>query len=76
MKIIISIERLNICLAEEHGINTRIELENHEDNKKSLWKGAYKEHLEEINNNSSLLLAFKEKSDNDTIGYALARLDS
>ena len=74
MEIIISTERVNICLAEEHDINTIIDFENHEDNKRFLWQGTYEEHLEEINNDTSLLLTFKEKKNNSIIGFALARL--
>lgn len=72
MKVLITTKRLNICLAEEQDINTIIELENHEDNKRFIWQGTYEEHLTEINSESSLLLIFRQKSDNEIIGFALS----
>lgn len=72
MKALITTKRLNICLAEEQDINKIIELENHEHNKKFIWQGTYKEHLAEIISKSSILLIFRQKSDNEIIGFALS----
>lgn len=76
MKVLITTERLNICLAEEQDIDIIMEFENHKDNKKFIWQGTYEEHLNEINSKASLLLIFRQKSDNKIIGYALAAINA
>lgn len=73
---IIQSERMNIIEAAPSDINEIIDIESHPENRDFLWIGTYEEHFDEINDPAHLLLLFKEKSDNRTVGYALARINA
>lgn len=75
MKVLISTEKLNICLAKEEDIPIIMEIENDEENKSFIWQGTYEEHLDEINSDTALLLIFREKKEDNIVGYALARIN-
>jgi len=71
----IKTKRLNIIAATEADIETIINLENHRDNRDFIWLGTYDQHKSEIEDKNHLLLVFKQKEDNLTVGFALIRLD-
>lgn len=71
----IKTDRLNILEATSADIDEIIALEEHKDNRDFLWIGTREEHQEEIEDPNHLLLIFKEKSENKTVGYALIRLN-
>lgn len=71
----IQTKRMIIEEAQVSDISTIIELESHKDNRDYLWIGTEEEHKEEIADPNHLLLIFREKTDNRTVGYALVRLN-
>lgn len=71
----IKTKRMIIEEAGVSDISTIIELESHKDNRDYLWIGTEEEHKEEIADPNHLLLIFREKTDNRTVGYALVRLN-
>lgn len=71
----INTDRLNILEATSMDIDEIIALEEHKDNRDFLWVGTREEHLREIQDPNHLLLIFKEKKENKTVGYALVRLN-
>lgn len=66
---------MNIIEATEKDIYKIIEIEEDKENRDYLWIGTYEEHKSEIQDPNHLLLLFKEKTDNRTVGYALIRLN-
>ncbi|WP_313342415.1 GNAT family protein [Sedimentibacter sp.] len=66
---------LNLIEAKEEDINDIMEIENHEENRNFIWQGTYEQHLREILDKDYLLLIFKRKEDNLTVGFALNHLD-
>ncbi len=75
MDILFDTQRLNIYNAAEKDINMIIELENHKDNRDYVWQGTYEEHIAEINDENFMLLMFKCKEDNRTVGYSLSHVN-
>ncbi|QZY55796.1 GNAT family N-acetyltransferase [Crassaminicella profunda] len=75
MKVLITTESLNICPAKEEDIPIIMKMENDEENKSFIWQGSFQEHLDEINSDTALLLIFREKKENNIVGYALARMN-
>lgn len=71
----IETNRMSIIEALQEDINEIIEIESHKDNRDYLWVGTYEEHMAEIEDSNHLLLIFREKTDNHTVGYALIRLN-
>lgn len=71
----IETKRLYITDAIESDIKTIIGLESHKDNKNFVWTGTYEEHKAEIEDKNYLLFVFKEKVNNEIVGFALIRLD-
>ncbi len=71
----IKTSRMNIIEATEKDIYKIIEIEEDKENRDYLWIGTYEEHKSEIQDPNHLLLLFKEKTDNRTVGYALIRLN-
>ncbi|QZY55814.1 hypothetical protein [Crassaminicella profunda] len=55
IEVLITTERLNICLAQEEDIPIIMQIENDKENKSFIWQGCYEEHLDEINSNDSIL---------------------
>ena len=68
-------KRKNIREAISQDIEEIIEIEKHKENRDFLWIGTKEEHESEIKDPNHLLLIFKEKQDDRTVGYALVRLD-
>lgn len=66
---------LKIIKAREEDIKDIMEMEQHEDNRNFIWQGTYEQHLNEITDKDYILLIFKSKEDNQTIGFALNYLD-
>ncbi|WP_312814127.1 GNAT family protein [Sedimentibacter sp.] len=71
----IETSNLNLIEAREEDIKDIMEMENHEDNRNFIWQGTYEQHLSEIMDKDYLLLIFKRKEDNLTVGFALNYLD-
>lgn len=71
------IETTNLYLVEakEEDIKDIMDMETHEENRNFIWQGTYEQHLNEILDKNCLLLIFKRKEDNLTIGFALNYLD-
>lgn len=71
------IETTNLYLVEakEEDIKDIMDMETHEENRNFIWQGTYEQHLNEILDKDYLLLIFKRKEDNLTIGFALNYLD-
>ena len=74
-KNMIETKRMNIREAISQDIEEIIEIETHKENRDFLWIGTKEEHESEIKDPNHLLLIFKEKQDDRTVGYALVRLD-
>lgn len=68
-------KRMLVNEAVESQIDEIIEIESHKENRDFLWIGTTEEHKAEIKDPNHLLLIFKEKGKNITVGYALIRLD-
>lgn len=68
-------ERMNILEATEDDIEKIIEIESRLDTRDFLWIGTYEEHLQEIGDPNHRLLVFKDFECEETMGYALIRLD-
>jgi len=66
---------LKLVEAREEDIKDIMEMEEHPDNRNFIWQGTYEQHLNEIMDKDYLLLIFKRKEDNQTIGFALNYLD-
>ena len=66
---------LKIIEAREEDIKDIMEMEEHEENRNFIWQGTYEQHLNEIMDKNYLLLIFKRKEDNKTVGFALNYLD-
>ncbi|WP_312700670.1 GNAT family protein [Sedimentibacter sp.] len=66
---------LKLVGAREEDIKDIMEMEEHADNRNFIWQGTYEQHLNEIMDKDYLLLIFKRKEDNQTIGFALNYLD-
>lgn len=66
---------LKLVEAREEDIKDIMEMEEHADNRNFIWQGTYEQHLNEIMDKDYLLLIFKRKEDNQTIGFALNYLD-
>jgi len=75
MDILFESQRLNICLAKEQDIDTIMDLEQHKENRRFVWQGTYEQHVDEINDDSYLLLTIREKSDDSIVGFILAVVD-
>lgn len=71
----IETKRMHLLEAAESQIEEIIELEAHPENRDYLWVGTYEEHKDEIADPNHLLLIFKEKEEDKTVGYALIRLN-
>lgn len=68
-------ERLIIVEAKDSDIPCVMALESHKDNRDYLWVGTEEEHKQEIRDPNYLLLVFRRKEDDETVGYALVKLD-
>ena len=66
---------LKLVEAREEDIKDIMEMEEHAENRNFIWQGTYEQHLNEIMDKDYLLLIFKRKEDNQTIGFALNYLD-
>lgn len=67
-------KRLHIIYATEADLNDIFALEAHPANRDYIWVGTHEEHQAEMADKNHLLLVFKTKIGDKTIGYALARL--
>lgn len=68
-------KRININEVTPEQVDEIIEIESDEENRWNLWVGTVDEHNAEILDPNHLLLIFKDKYENKTVGYALIRLD-
>jgi RimJ/RimL family protein N-acetyltransferase len=68
-------DRLYIVEAQESDIDFIMNMEKHEDNRNFIWQGTYEEHKSEIERDDYMLLIFKEKDNNEKVGFALIYLD-
>lgn len=68
-------KRMYINEVEPSQVDEIIEIESDEENRWNIWVGTQEEHNDEIKDPNHLLLIFKEKDKNLTVGYALIRLD-
>jgi len=68
-------KRLYLADAKETDILTIMEMEKHKDNKNFIWQGTYDEHKREIESDDFLLLVFRQKDNDETVGFALVCID-
>lgn len=71
----IKTKRLNIVEATEKDITSIMEIEQDKENRDYIWIGTYKQHLDEIKDSTHLLLLFKEKATDETVGFGLINMD-
>lgn len=72
---LITTKRVDIVYAKPSDVPEIIEMENHRDNRDFVWQGTAEEHRDEIEDPNHLLLMFKLKDSDKTLGYALIHLD-
>ncbi|MGD9569405.1 MAG: GNAT family N-acetyltransferase [Sedimentibacter sp.] len=68
-------KRMYLENAKETDIVAIMEMERHEDNRNFIWQGTYDEHIKEIESDDFLLLVFKQRDTDETVGFALICLD-
>lgn len=69
-------KRLYLVEANESDIESIVEMENHKDNRDFVWQGTYEEHMFEIESKDCFLFIIKQKENDETVGYALIRIDN
>ena len=69
-------DRMYIRDAQETDIKAIMEMEKHKDNRNFIWQGTYDEHKSEIEKDDYMLLIFKQKDNDETVGFALIFLDN